>query len=384
VSSVPTTSFYPGDAYVDIVGMDVYGAPVYVDNSPNLTSSGPNDFELTTAMAFALAHNKPFALAETGAGSTDATFPSNLATAISSAGVGVAFINMWDANTSSGNLKWDQSASASAAWRNVLTAATQVCSAASGGGGGGGGVCVNSSSTPPATSVSWDGAPNGSYASGKAPPVGSPPNFTLNYETDFSAPLDSSWTAASAPPGGSSMATYDPAACVESNGVMQLITADQGGGNFTSCMIKRANTQAYGKYLIRFKSDLGTYESPAAALWGPAAGMDFMFEDWNGTLGQMQGDYIDPSGTSYSTSTTAADFTNQWHTMGVEWTPGSIVYTIDGTVWATQAVGTGNPMALQIMNELINIDPTTPATSTFYVNWVAVYAYTLGSASSCQ
>src|SRR5438309_6868887 len=30
----------------------------------------------------------------------------------------------------------------------------------------------------------------------------------------------------------------------------------------------------------------------------------------------------------------AADF-SQWHTIGVEWTPGQLVYTLDGEAWAT-------------------------------------------------
>ena len=145
------TSLYPGDAYVDAVGADVYsgiypysdgtnssGQATYHDwdtgkeetsaaqfiadpvnrehywTSPAATewsddSSGGHALSLDELLAFAEAQGKPFAVPETGAGnsdagtdvSDDAAFPQWLAsqlTTAESAGEKIDFVNIWDSN----------------------------------------------------------------------------------------------------------------------------------------------------------------------------------------------------------------------------------------------------------------------------------------------
>ena len=55
---------------------------------------------------------------------------------------------------------------------------------------------------------------------------------------------------------------------------------------------------------------------------------------------------------------TGVDFT-QWHTLGVEWTPAQLVYTIDGQTWAT-VTGTGVPsvpMKLDLQTQFLPDHP---------------------------
>jgi beta-glucanase (GH16 family) len=80
----------------------------------------------------------------------------------------------------------------------------------------------------------------------------------------------------------------------------------------------------------------------------------------------------------------AGDF-SQWHTLGVRWLPGRLVYTIDGQEWASVVSPNlpTKPMNLAIQTEANNdctltwatcVDGTTPANVNLEVDWVAVYA----------
>ena len=140
------TSLYPGDRYVDIIGVDIYAGmypysdsvspPTYHDwatgqedtsvaaflanptnrahywSYPAATkwvndSSGGHSQSLNDIIQFALAHKKAIAIPETGAGATptdvsdDPTFPQWLAQQLQTAIAGggkVAFVNIWNSN----------------------------------------------------------------------------------------------------------------------------------------------------------------------------------------------------------------------------------------------------------------------------------------------
>ncbi len=150
-NAVATTSLYPGDSYVDIIGVDVYGAMYpYYDNAAGpgvqiydwatgqidtsvetftsksanrihyweypaayaagqLDGSGGHSQSFNSVMEFAMLHNKPFAVPECGSGayndqndvSDDGAFPWWLATTIKHAqsrGLKMSFVSVWDTN----------------------------------------------------------------------------------------------------------------------------------------------------------------------------------------------------------------------------------------------------------------------------------------------
>jgi beta-glucanase (GH16 family) len=79
-----------------------------------------------------------------------------------------------------------------------------------------------------------------------------------------------------------------------------------------------------------------------------------------------------------------ADFT-RWHTMGVEWTPGRLAYTLDGRRWATVTSRhvPSEPMELAIQAQAGTCgdryapcpDASTPRRVALEVDWVKTYAY---------
>ena len=82
--------------------------------------------------------------------------------------------------------------------------------------------------------------------------------------------------------------------------------------------------------------------------------------------------------------TVRGDFT-RWHTAGVEWTPGKLVYTLDGRRWATvtTAAVPREPMEMDLQTQAGTCgdrdapcpDSSTPARVTMQVDWVVAYAY---------
>jgi beta-glucanase (GH16 family) len=75
----------------------------------------------------------------------------------------------------------------------------------------------------------------------------------------------------------------------------------------------------------------------------------------------------------------------QWHTVGVEWTPGKIVYTMDGVPWATEANANVSNVPMQLALQIQAwqcgassweqcANSSTPAEVDMDVDWIAVYS----------
>jgi hypothetical protein len=123
-SATSYMSIWPGPASVDSVGIDTYGAASGVpDTAPMATSTDPNDFTLQDAIKLALANGKAIALPETGAGPGDTAFPTNLASVITSSGVPVSFVAIWDDHGGcETDCHWSDDAASAAAWKAMWTA----------------------------------------------------------------------------------------------------------------------------------------------------------------------------------------------------------------------------------------------------------------------
>ena len=163
------SALYPGDAYVDVIGADIYGDmwpyDLYdwskndgtVDSSftqwvadpanrthywtypeatqGSLDSSGGRNLSLQVLLDFAKAHGKPFAVPETGAGnsngghdvSDEGAFPQWLAQTLKASGDSIAFVNLWDSNAD-GNFLFSTSdankPNEAAAWARYFGAAS--------------------------------------------------------------------------------------------------------------------------------------------------------------------------------------------------------------------------------------------------------------------
>ncbi len=161
----PTSSAYPGDKYVDVIGVDTYSTvypptlydwhkndgsyaasiqdwyadPVNREHywaNPNATEWNPNgndgsQWGLKQVLAFAAKHNKPLGIAEAGAGGDgtrtgpvdDPDFPRWLYSILSLPGAPkVDYINIWDINPGDGDWEFTNGKKPleAAAWRQYF------------------------------------------------------------------------------------------------------------------------------------------------------------------------------------------------------------------------------------------------------------------------
>jgi beta-glucanase (GH16 family) len=145
--------------------------------------------------------------------------------------------------------------------------------------------------------------------------------------------------------------------------------------------------QTYGKYLVRMRMDSGVGISHIVLLW-PADNswppeIDFSEDNGHNRSTNYGTLHYGPTNTQIQNQV-AVDMT-QWHTFGVEWTPGKLVYTLDGQPWATttNANVPAVPMVLDMQTQAWGCgdnsweacpDSTTPSQVNMDVNWVAAYA----------
>jgi hypothetical protein len=248
------------------------------------------------------------------------------------------------------------------------------------------------------------GAISGATAdpSGQAVP-GQIPGWTQTFTDDFARPSTlSNYQIYGGTPTDGSNACFAPSHVAVTGGEMVLKAfrdtaaivkngctgdADQmvtGGVKLTS------NSQTYGKYEIRMRVDNGQGVSVVALLWptGDTWPPEIDFTEDNGASPRTVDTATEHWGSLTSAfqihDTLAVDLT-RWHTVGVEWTPGKIVYTMDGMPWATETNANVSdvPMQLAIQTQAWQCgvssweqctDDTTPGEVDMDVDWIAVYS----------
>jgi hypothetical protein len=239
-------------------------------------------------------------------------------------------------------------------------------------------------------SASLSGRASSEHPSGQAPPTCSPPNFSLYVVDDFNGNWwdQNRWQSFQGLPSGSK-SYWTGNLANNAQGMLNLATNYQPATNsWVSAGIGMVGVPiTYGKILLRFRADyapgveLDALLWPADNTWPPEIDI---YEDDAGTRDTMYAfqHYSDANDNhrQYWHDPVSADFT-QWHTMGVEWTPGRLVYTIDGRVWASNenADVPNIPMWLGVQTEVFQIKDNTPHASMYQLDWVAVYRYTPGS-----
>lgn len=228
-------------------------------------------------------------------------------------------------------------------------------------------------------------------------PTADPAGWTEVFSDDFtgtSIAADRGWWTYYGKPGSDTDGWWDPSHDVMSNGELKLEgykdpiddSAGEPAGAYVTGGVKMRLSQTYGKYLVRFRMDQGLGISLAALLWPTGAWPpEVDFAEDNGasprTLNTATLHY--GPGNHIITQTTAVNMT-QWHTLGVEWTPGRLVYTLDGQDWAT--VTNSNvpsaPMTLALQTQSHGCQDsvwefcptaTTPAEVDMDIDWVVVY-----------
>jgi len=229
-----------------------------------------------------------------------------------------------------------------------------------------------------------------------ASPLGSssrPVGWHRVFFDDFNHGLKSSrWGRYSGQPGGDPGGWWAPSHAVVMHGVLNLETYrdPRFGRRWVSGGVSSASAlkQTYGRYDVRLRIDAGRGVAFVALLWPEGKWPPEIDFAENGGETNAR-DHVTAT-LHYGADdkqvqrTLRADFTH-WHVLGVDWTPGKLVYTIDGRQWAVlrnHAVP-AQPMEMDLQAQAGTCgdssapcpDSTTPARVNAQIDWVAAYAY---------
>jgi beta-glucanase (GH16 family) len=200
------------------------------------------------------------------------------------------------------------------------------------------------------------------------------------------------WTPYTGRPGGDPGGWWEPSHVVVRGGALNLETYrdPRVQDRWVSGGVSSAHAvqQRYGKYLARFRMDAGRGVAGVLLLWpkAPHWPPEIDFAETGGDRANRP----DMTATLHYgrddrtiARTVHGDFT-RWHVMGVEWTPGRLVYTLDGRAWATvhSRHVPAEPMEFDIQTQAGTCgvayapcpDATTPPRVDLQVDWVAAYA----------
>jgi beta-glucanase (GH16 family) len=212
--------------------------------------------------------------------------------------------------------------------------------------------------------------------------------FYDGFEHGFSA---SKWGRYSGQPGGDPGGWWDPSHVAVRRGILELRTYrdPRFGNRWVSGGVSSARslTQRYGKYEVRFRMQSGKGVTGVLLLWPTADHWppEIDFAEDGGTDGRrdsMTASLHYGSDNRQIQRTVHADFT-RWHTIGVEWTPGRLAYTLDRRAWAVVRSRhvPAEKMELDMQTQAGTCgdrwapcpDATTPQRVVMQVAWVAAY-----------
>ena len=241
-------------------------------------------------------------------------------------------------------------------------------------------------STIPEFSV---GTPDAAEPSGEAPPSATGfPGYVETYVNDF--------TGTTIPPGWTTFAGTDsvdpdtgeqfaPTHDVVSGGVLSINTwKDPAYGNewVTGGICRCQDSKIYGAYFVRSRQT-GPGPTGVDLLW-PTSNTWPPEIDFNETLGVTNATtatviWGDVGGERQQSQVPLNIDMTEWHTWGVIWTPTSILFTVDGTVWGQFDVPSeipSVPMTLHLQSQTwcqYNYAcPTSPQST--LVDWVAEFS----------
>lgn len=245
----------------------------------------------------------------------------------------------------------------------------------------------------------WDnvtqlaGFPLRSNISGVAPPVGDIPGWRQTFVDDFNGDsLSDRWGVYDGTPSGDPNSEWDSSHVDVRESQLILEGSEENGRWITGGVSNHTVAQTYGKWDVRFRIDASDEITVAFLLW-PQGGqwppeIDFM-EDDGGLRQQASGfvHFVDGSGRGKIQRNVMADFT-EWQTIGLEWGPGVVTYTLNGQPWGTVTgeVVPAQPMWLAMQTQSggcarkaaysENLCPIagTPDIANVYIDWVAIYA----------
>ncbi|MBV8868490.1 MAG: hypothetical protein JOY65_03610 [Acetobacteraceae bacterium] len=124
------TPYYPGDQYVDWVGIDASAGWSDHGSTSDVLDTNPSDWHIGGAATFAAQHGKPLAVPEGGVASGNYTsWFNNILTVLNQTGAKLALYTVWDdsndPSTGNTNERWQDNPSDVAAVQNFIAKAPE-------------------------------------------------------------------------------------------------------------------------------------------------------------------------------------------------------------------------------------------------------------------
>jgi hypothetical protein len=186
--------------------------------------------------------------------------------------------------------------------------------------------------------------------------------------------------------------TYDPAKVMSvKGGALDWYLHSQSGQSYVSAIVPRVPAtrwgQIYGRYSIRFRSDVLPGYKLAFMLWPDSDNWsdgEVDFPEVNELTAnsfiyanRYAADRSDLTGgtTGFKTSTSAAG--SGWHTATIEWGPGRLTYILDGVTLGTTSTNVpykSMHWVLQVETALSGPAPESSVAGHVQVDWVTMYS----------
>jgi beta-glucanase (GH16 family) len=207
------------------------------------------------------------------------------------------------------------------------------------------------------------------------------------FSDDFGgSSLGNRWGLHEGQPGGDQYSLWRPSHVQVADGMLHLVASRSGDQWVTGGVSNWESSQTYGKWDVRFRIDRSDEITYALLLWPQdekwPPEIDFA-EDAGGDRATTTATLHHRPGDQKVQRSLQGDF-SVWHTVGVEWQPGEIRYTIDGRPWSTVVSDQvpDVPMWLGIQTQAGGCSKGflscpvagTPARAELQVDWVTVYA----------
>jgi beta-glucanase (GH16 family) len=227
------------------------------------------------------------------------------------------------------------------------------------------------------------------FSSGEDMPTRDSPGWHLMLTDAFSGPsLSDRWFTYDGQPSGDAFAWFASSHVTEKSCGLQISAyKDPAHANmWTSGGISSTLSQTYGKVLIRMRLQEGHGVAVAALLWPSdnSSLPEVDFAEDNGADRKRVYSTLHYGPESNSVQHSVAVNLSLWHTYGVEWTPGKLVYLLDGHSWS---IISGSSVPSKAMRFAVQtqawdsnntwewpVDSTTPTVVNLTVAWVAEYA----------
>jgi Glycosyl hydrolases family 16 len=234
--------------------------------------------------------------------------------------------------------------------------------------------------------------------SGEPMPVGDLAGWRQIFTDDFNTPValgrfpaavSSRWSAypSTAHDTSGSGVYHSEKVLSVGGGILNMFIHTEGGKHLVAAPIPKLTAtanhgQLYGRYAVRFRADpLPGYKTawllwPDSGRWPRDGEIDFPEANLNDTITG----YVHHQGASSSSDQdrfpTSAGYA-AWHTAVIEWTPGKVVFLLDGQLvgqTTTRVPSTAMHWVLQTETALSGPAPSASTQGNVQIDWVAAWA----------